>query len=521
MKKRLSRKSEEHFAYGSVIEALSFGLYPDKRHVLREFVQNAFDASVSWKDESDSSLISPIEIKIEPPSIFIADRGIGMQEDEVNKYRYLGYSEKDRLKKVGFRGIGKDSGLAVAKKIILTTSKYGISKLFTVTIDAEAMLDEIKSQRNPPLEEVLRKHSEITGSSEDKRAHYTFVELHQIRKDAQILFSLDKIKDYLQRNCPVPFDPNFSHGVEIENRLRENVHDYYSIDILLNGVPLYKPFPINYTIPEKVTYTRPEYEPIFADDEVGSSLIAYCWYCGHSEKGQFDDRENSGLIYRVKNFAIGDRHLSRKTLWNTTPERAFYFFGEIHVLDDALVPSADRGDFEDNGARNRLYVRGRRIAQVLSQKAGTESAQRRFEEKTLEAEKLVDQKEKELNEGILKELLKPDVNYQIRKSVEDLEKRLQQTEGKRRKTVKDQKLIEQGSKVVTKAKTFIRKLEQAKATQFYSVDRVLKLNEEAKRVYQVIATCLRKEFQSNPELLERIMQKIDNALMEAFAELKL
>src|SRR4030042_5818229 len=102
--------AREYFAYGSVLEALSSGLYPDNRHVIREFVQNAFDALNAWKKISGEQTLSPIEIRIQKPSIFIADRGIGMDENQAQTFRYLGYSSKDRKENVGFRGIGKDSG---------------------------------------------------------------------------------------------------------------------------------------------------------------------------------------------------------------------------------------------------------------------------------------------------------------------------------------------------------------------------------------------------------------------------
>lgn len=509
MRKKKVKGKPEHFAYGSVIEALSFGLYPDKRHVLREFVQNAFDALISWFQQSDISTVIPIEIKIDPPSIFIADKGIGMGEDEVEKYRYLGYSQKDKYKEAGFRGIGKDSGLAVAKQIIVTTSRYGSPQQFTVIIDAEAMLREIESKRNPPLEELLKDHSEMDKKPEAKEAHYTFVELHEIRKDSQVLFKLDYVKEYLQRTCPVPFHPDFSYGAEINVRLRENLQDYHALNMVLNGEQLYKPFPLN--------YTRPEYEEIFASEENDAPLIAQCWYCSHTDKGQFDERENSGLVYRVKNFAIGDNHLTRKTLWHVTPERAFHFFGEIHVQDNKIVPSADRGDFEDNEARERLYDRCRRISQVLNRNAGVKSFRRRFEEKTKQTLELLSTKEKQYKQRALKDVLREDVTYQIRKSLEDLEKRLHQTESKRKKSDEDNKLIQSGKKAVSKTRVFLRKLEHAEPQMFYRVDKTLKLSEEARRVYEIITDCLREEFRTNPKALERIIQKIDEAMTRAFA----
>ncbi len=167
MKVRGVQTIRGHFAYGSILEALSFGLYPDKRHVLREFIQNAFDALNDFKRTTQSSHVAPIEIRIQPPSIFIADKGSGMDKNKVDKYRYLGYSEKDKTKTVGFRGIGKDSGLAVAEKIIVTTSQIGVTKKYIVIIDANEMLKEIGSAKNPPLDELLEKHSNIAESSED------------------------------------------------------------------------------------------------------------------------------------------------------------------------------------------------------------------------------------------------------------------------------------------------------------------------------------------------------------------
>src|SRR3989337_2796083 len=118
----MAQASEERLAYGSVLEALSRGLYPDKRHVIREFVQNSYDGLHELKKLCPKEALRPIEVKLEPPSIFIGDFGIGMPEQKMRQYRYLGYSEKDRTEHAGFRGIGKYSGLAVAEKIIVDSS---------------------------------------------------------------------------------------------------------------------------------------------------------------------------------------------------------------------------------------------------------------------------------------------------------------------------------------------------------------------------------------------------------------
>src|SRR5947208_8214059 len=103
----MAQVSEERFAYGSVLEALSRGLYPDKRHVIREFVQNSYDGLYELRKMHPGEPLRTIDVKVESPSIFIADFGIGMSEKKMREYRYLGYSEKDPAQQAGFRGIGK------------------------------------------------------------------------------------------------------------------------------------------------------------------------------------------------------------------------------------------------------------------------------------------------------------------------------------------------------------------------------------------------------------------------------
>ena len=498
----------EYFAYGSVLEALSFGLYPDKRHVIREFTQNSYDALNAWRDVSGEQEVAPVELVIQRPSIFIADSGLGMGKSDVHRFRYFGYSEKERGKSAGFRGIGKDSGLAVAERIIVTTSRYKDPGRYTIVVDAQGMLGEIASKKNPPLEELLEKHSSIAREDEDPESHYTFVELNNIRKDSEVLFDTGNVKDYLSQNTPVPLDPEFDHAPEVESRLSSYVEGFSHIHLLLQGEEVYKPFPDH--------HTGPEYVAIFASDEQDAPLIAYCWYCGHKQKGQFPEKDKSGLIYRLKNFAVGDRDLTRKTLWRATPERAFYFFGEIHVLDKGIVPSADRTDFEDNDARTRLYDRCSRIAQVLNQRAGIESAQRRFGESILSADLLVQKRKGEIKTGLLPDQLKPELVFETRKVIEDIEKRLKATVGKRKKTKKDRGLIEKATKTVRRTKSLLKTIESG--DQLLRIERVVRMSTEARRLYEIVISVLKEEFSSDIERLKRIIGLINKSIKQHFGQ---
>ena len=74
-----------------------------------------------------------------------------MAERKMREYRYLGYSEKDPAEQAGFRGIGKYSGVAVADKIIVDSSPYGIPKRYQVVIHVDTMIDALDKDKNTPL----------------------------------------------------------------------------------------------------------------------------------------------------------------------------------------------------------------------------------------------------------------------------------------------------------------------------------------------------------------------------------
>src|ERR1035441_9986322 len=160
-----TRKKDKYggmpYAYGSVLDALSQGLYPDKKHVIRELVQNSYDALATLKARHPDQEQKPVQIKIEDSSIFVADFGIGMSEQKMREYRYLGFSEKVIGQEAGFRGIGKFAPVALCKRIIVDSSPYGTARRFRIVIDAAEMKRRIKQERNPPHEKLLRENTSL------------------------------------------------------------------------------------------------------------------------------------------------------------------------------------------------------------------------------------------------------------------------------------------------------------------------------------------------------------------------
>ncbi|HWW01745.1 MAG TPA: hypothetical protein VNZ64_18750 [Candidatus Acidoferrum sp.] len=379
-------------------------------------------------------------------------------------------------------------------------------------INAAEMFRRLQQEKNTPLEDLLREHSQFNERAEDAERHYTFVELHGIHKDALELLDESVVRPYLVRVAPLPFDPAFTHANEIRDRLRQVVPGFLEVRILLNGKPIYKPFLEN--------CLRPGYELIFAAD-ASTEPIAFAWYCQNAGKGQFrepgDDgtkghrHRDSGLVYRASNFAVGDGNLTRKTLWLTTPERAFYFFGEIHVLDLGATPTSDRDNFEDTSARGRLFERCRTIAIALSFEAGLQSQQQRFGEVVAGGAKLVAETEATLQAGALPAELKEDKAFQVQKVLEDVAKRLKQSSRSERK---DKKVIRRAKQVLQRAERLKRALSAHRGGHYVVVDiaKELAMEPRTRAIYEAIISVIREEFRDEPGRFEALIRTIHEAL---------
>jgi molecular chaperone HtpG len=505
-------KRDEYFAYGSVLEAVSQGLYPDRKHILREFIQNAYDALGDLRRQEPTAHLESVEITVSPPSVIIADKGLGMSDETMRRYRYLGFSGKERGTHAGFRGIGKYSAVGVCDKLIVRSSRLGVPKSYQVVINAAEMFRRLQEQKNTPLEDLLREHSEFNESAEDADRHYTFVELHGIHRDAAELLDDSIVRPYLVRVAPLPFDPAFTYAKEIRERLGQVLPGFLEVDVLVNGKPIYKRFLEN--------CLRPTYEPVFATDS-STEPIAFSWCCQNAGKGQFREpgeqgtkghrHPESGLVYRSSNFAVGDGNLTRETLWHTTPERAFYFFGEIHVIDAGVTPTSDRDNFEDTSARGRLFERCRAIAAMLSFEAGLQSRQQRFGEVVAGGAKLVAETEATLKAGALAAELKEDKTFQVQKVLEDVAKRLKQSSRSERK---DKKVIRRAKQVLKRGERLKRALSAHGGSHYVVVDiaKELAMEPRTKAIYEAIISVIREEFRDDSERFEAVVRRIHEAL---------
>lgn len=525
--------AKEEYVYGHVLEALSGGLYPNKLDVIREYLQNSYDSirehirtSSTQRERRTRLAESRITIAIKGGSLFIYDNGLGMDFDTLNEYRKIGFSRKPFGEYAGWRGIGKAAGLSVAEKLIVTTSK-GEGKTFQLTFDADEMTREVHELRaagkNVPFNELVGKHSRIKTMEEGDNA-FTTVELCKIKKEATELLSKSKLIAHLSMIAPVPFRSEFKYGKEIEKQLESAIEDYTPMNLYVEDTQIFKPYLESWSESEEADVTgidEPQFIPIY--DEEKETLIAFGWYCIHSEKGRIKTNVPisevlvpvAGLFYRLQDIKIGDASLPRRTLWSTTPGRSSWALGEIHILDERVEPTSDRNDFIDNHARYLLYKQCREIAQEISRRAGKLSEETRAKDMITNADSRI----KEIySEVTAKKVPKPVVPVFIYEATA-----LKREAEKRKTKTPETELKEKADSVVRTADKVIEQLTESLSNPstsskvYTDIVEELGISKDARAVYEVVMDTLHDYYANEPKTFEDIVRRIEKAIEDTFS----
>jgi hypothetical protein len=498
------------YVYGHVFESLTAGLYPNKQEILREYIQNAYDAIVEARAKgiSDANLI---RVQVDGNNLFIYDEGIGMDEQGIQEYRYFGYSKKKMDEHVGFRGIGKLAGLAVAETMVVVTKKQGEAFRYTYKCEAHKMLQAVREAKrgadNIPLDQLIEKYSSIEKAPEAKDKHYTSVQLYGVRDEEGNLTDEEEIIRYLATVAPVPFNHDqFRYSKRIEERLKKHLPKYQPVNIQVNGKLIYKPF----------DDSQPFHKLKFYEVKINRRISAICWCLSHTEAKQIQEGLPRGLTYRCKGFAIGDEYLVRNTIFSAGRGNMVYWYvGEIHVFDTGLIPSASRTDFEDTPARKNFYEAAREaIAKPLNSEANQrskESAQLRKEasvqKDVVKAEKRLQNLEKELEQqSVVKEQKKLLVT-ELQKIRQDLENKVTLIKDPEKKREVEQQVHVQFRKIEEMTKAI------QKGTVLRDVEEELGLVGDAQVVYDVIMKKVTQWFTKNaPDELSSFVTSIHRAL---------
>lgn len=319
-----------HDDFGArLFESITVGLYAKPLHAIREYVQNELDPYPKP---------TRVKIRLEGNRLSIWGDGKGMDENDVEIAKKVGVSDKNPHDFTGFRGIGIWSGVAIADEILISTKKSGSPKRFHMRINGKGIRREINT--NIPLKELLEKNVSLASSKDAPLGdHFTHVELKEIipgvkKQDA---WSEDNIRRYIAEVLPVPFDPSWPYRDRLERDISEHVPDYRSFLIEFNGRAVYRP-------PFLKEFEAPKTGFIVNEKR---KTVGFYWFCLHKKRALIEESNFPRLVFKKKGFTVGDRR-SCVQLFKEGDHLVRWTAGEIHVVDDRLVPDAERMDFENS-----------------------------------------------------------------------------------------------------------------------------------------------------------------------------
>ncbi|HRX29796.1 MAG TPA: molecular chaperone HtpG [Saprospiraceae bacterium] len=215
-------------------------LYSDQEIFLRELVSNAVDATTKVKTIARAGGVkgelgdTRIEVKLDADAktLTISDKGIGMTEEEVEKYlNQVAFSSAEEfLEKykdesiIGHFGLGFYSAFMVADKVEVFTKSY--------QEDAKAVVWTCEG--NP----------EYTIQDTDKKERGTDIVLH-ISDDAKEYLDKNRIQSLLDKYCKfLPVEIKFGMKTEYEDVEGEDKPKEIEVDNIINNPnPIWKKKP--------------------------------------------------------------------------------------------------------------------------------------------------------------------------------------------------------------------------------------------------------------------------------------
>jgi hypothetical protein len=531
----MSSLQPEELVYAAAIVILSNELYPRKLEIVREYIQNASDALDSFRriaEHIDDSTSLQIKMSIQGKSLLIWDNGIGMDSEEIEKLRRVAYSEKKAGEEAGYKGIGRLAGIAVANKLVISSTSYGDSQLHKFEFWARDFREDIASKKRDgqqePASVVINRHTTIATFDVDPREHYTMVELREIDDDHSELLDPAQLRELIGDIAPVGFAPDFAYGERLTAKLMEHVPDYSPKTVWLSTArgdraQIYKPYR------DTMTLAEPQFIEVF-DPVDQQQLLAYCWYStkGKAMLGKIrpagrkfvvdgstptEKKRLAGLVFKLFGFSVGDRNLPLRILWKKDYTRSLWFTGEIHIVNKDVKPTTDRADFVDNDTRRRLYTAsGERIAKALNKRAQVISDLRQAYDRAEKWHGKFKQLEKQIENGGIERAELKARKEELRKALEgDLKVR----------DLRDADIRTFVNETAQHGRALHKRLEEAASkktnqNEINDLAREIKLTSQARKVYTIVMEVVEHYFRDDKDSYYELSGLIGQALKKKY-----
>jgi hypothetical protein len=366
-----------------ILEVLSSAMYVDPLAIYREYIQNAADAI----DEARrTSVLTPketgvveIEINVEKRTASVRDNGAGIPAaDFENRMTSFGASTKRGKNARGFRGVGRLSGLAYCQELVFRSRSAGESLVSELRWDCRKAKSLLRSPDfSGDLAEVVAQSVQVRRVDGKKwPEHFFEVELRGVpRLRNDWLLNPNVIEEYLSQVAPLPFAPQFRFADDIATMLGEHV-GLTNITLKVGGKidPTFRPHRDSFDI-SGGSDTFQELQKIHIPGLDGGTA-AVGWILHHGYKGAVPSLNLKGLRLRSGNIQVGTSGILEDLFIETRFNS--WCVGEIHVMDQRIIPNGRRDHYEQNVHYNNLVNHISPLAREISNRCRASSAKRNW-----------------------------------------------------------------------------------------------------------------------------------------------
>ena len=368
-----------------VLELLSSSMYVDPMTIYREYVQNAADAIDEARTKGLLPPTKPGRVMIKTDaatrSIRIQDNGTGIPWSRFTRQlTSVGASAKRGTKARGFRGVGRLAGLGYCQEVIFRSRTSPESLVSELRWDCRRLQAALRSADfKGGLAEVIQDAVAVRRASLDGYPERFFeVELRGVTRHRQDrLLSPPAIAEYLGQTAPLPFDPAFSFAAEITATLDPHL-SLCNLHLTISSIdgPIYRPHRNRFEIGDNVYDAFTIVEPIEITG-VDGDIAAVGWLLHHGYTGAIPAKASvKGLRFRIGNVQVGEGNLLEELF----PEPRFnaWSVGEIHILDQRIVPNGRRDHFQPNVHFNNVLNHLAPTVREIARRCRTSSIRRKW-----------------------------------------------------------------------------------------------------------------------------------------------
>ena len=485
-----------------LLETITLGMYSEPLHCVREYVQNAFD---SIRAARRQGLLEPeegcIDFIVDPhtKSLQVRDDGAGLSPEEaIVRLVDIGYSDKAdsadaAAANAGFRGIGRMAGISYCGRLVFETSDGG-DRTCVVTFDAQAINSLTRPGQAPTtIADAINRNCTAEERPSDSNARFFRVSLEQVSNLA--LLDVDALSSYLEQTAPVRQDPTtwkFEAKIRSFAERAGHAESLDTVTIRIRGADgailreVYRPFKDSFATRDGRgrANRRVEVTDVVPLPKNGDYEGWWGWLARHPRRGALADVPFGGLRVRMHNIAIGDQSLIQ-AFWTTRP-LAMWCFGEVHVVDPALVPNSQRDNFEPSAALSLLHAQLAEEMRSIEREIRDESKVRNTSVPKIiqKAERAIEQARRRLEEG----LTSHNEKTQLIETLDGEAKRLNSSIKGRNRTPDERTRIEETLRKVEERQEEIRKVQQTDADKSMS-----HLNKQARGAVRTVLAIVKEE----------------------------